>query len=72
MPPPGELPKELGKLVNLTVLGFNGNDFRGELPKELGKLVNLSYFNMAGNSLSVMQEEKMALTVLLPGCEIYF
>ena len=39
----GEIPKEIGKLVNLKWLYLDGNQLTGEIPKEIGKLTNLKY-----------------------------
>ena len=37
----GEIPKEIGKLINLQRLYLNHNQLSGEIPKEIGKLINL-------------------------------
>ena len=37
----GEIPKEIGKLVNLQWLYLGNNQLIGEIPKEIGKLINL-------------------------------
>ena len=37
----GEIPKEIGKLMNLEQLYLNNNQLTGKIPKEIGKLMNL-------------------------------
>ena len=37
----GEIPKEIGKLINLKSLHLSSNKLTGEIPKEIGKLTNL-------------------------------
>ena len=48
----GQLPPELGDLVNLRELRLQGNLLRGEIPPELGRLSNLVVFDLARNGLS--------------------
>ena len=38
----GEIPKEIGKLMNLKELYLDNNQLTGEIPKEIGKLMNLN------------------------------
>ena len=47
----GEIPPELGNLVNLTRLVLYSNQLSGEIPPELGNLVNLEYLHLGGNQL---------------------
>ena len=37
----GEIPGELGNLVNLEYLALYGNDLDGSIPRELGRLRHL-------------------------------
>ncbi|KAK3141509.1 hypothetical protein QOZ80_4BG0334840 [Eleusine coracana subsp. coracana] len=48
----GSVPKELGNLTNLVLLGFGSNNLNGSLPSELGDLVKLKqlYIDSAGLS----------------------
>ena len=48
----GEIPPELGGLVNLKRLNLRGNWLSGEIPPELGGLVNLKGLTLSGNQLS--------------------
>ena len=48
----GEIPPELGNLVNLKALNLRGNQLSGEIPPELGNLVNLKTLYLRGNQLS--------------------
>ena len=48
----GEIPSELGSLVNLELLELNTNQLTGEIPSELGSLVNLRTLWLNDNQLS--------------------
>ena len=48
----GEIPRELGNLVNLQVMSLSGNQLSGEIPPELGNLVNSTRLFLGGNRLS--------------------
>ena len=48
----GEIPKEIGKLINLQYLWLPGNRLTGEIPKEIGKLTNLQYLCLTNNQLT--------------------
>ena len=47
----GEIPKEIGKIINLQFLYLNNNVLTGKF-KELGKLINLEYFYLYKNKLT--------------------
>ena len=48
----GEIPPELGNLVNLEELYLWGNELTGTIPAELGNLVNLQELDLADNQLT--------------------
>ena len=48
----GEIPPELGNLVNLKALNLRRNQLSGEIPPELANLVNLKGLNLRRNQLS--------------------
>ena len=48
----GEIPGELGNLLNLTSLDLANNQLSGEIPGELGNLVNLTSLELSRNQLS--------------------
>ena len=48
----GEIPKEIGKLINLQWLYLNSNQLTGEIPKEIGKLINLKWLYLYDNKLT--------------------
>ncbi|XP_028752448.1 probable LRR receptor-like serine/threonine-protein kinase At1g56140 isoform X2 [Neltuma alba] len=48
----GELPKEMGNLTELIVLGLGSNNFSGSIPSELGKLVKLEQLYLDSSGLS--------------------
>ena len=48
----GEIPRELGKLTQLTELGLHANQLSGEIPRELGKLTQLTELGLHANQLS--------------------
>jgi len=48
----GFLPKELGNLSQLQVMGLNTNSLTGGIPTELGNLENMNLLSLENNSLS--------------------
>ena len=48
----GEIPEELGSLVNLQYLLLSENRLSGEIPAELGNLTNLEWLGLGRNRLS--------------------
>ena len=48
----GEIPPELGNLVNLEGLGLNNNQLSGEIPPELGNLTSLELLFLNNNLLN--------------------
>ncbi len=48
----GEIPKEIGKLINLQELYLENNQLTGEIPKEIGKLTNLQRLYLNNNQLT--------------------
>ena len=48
----GQIPKELGKLVNLSTLWLGCDNLSGQLPPELGNLTLLTSFDLGQNNLS--------------------
>lgn len=48
----GTIPKELGKLKKLAVLGLSSHHLRGGIPMELGDLTKLGSLNISGNELT--------------------
>jgi hypothetical protein len=48
----GEIPPEIGKLINLIYLDLGGNQLTGEIPSEIGKLTNLTGLYLYDNELT--------------------
>ena len=48
----GEIPPEIGNLINLEELHLGGNQLTGEIPPEIGNLTNLWYLELHGNQLT--------------------
>ena len=48
----GEIPPEIGNLVNLTNLDLSYNQLNGGIPSEIGNLVNLKWLNLEWSQLS--------------------
>ena len=48
----GEIPAELGNLVNLELLSLSVNQLSGEIPAQLGSLANLAWLSLGDNQLS--------------------
>ena len=48
----GEIPRELGSLTNLVLLGLHNNYLTGEIPRELGSLTNLERLSLRRNNLT--------------------
>jgi Leucine-rich repeat (LRR) protein len=51
-----KLPKEIGRLTNLTVLWLYGNQLES-VPVEIGQLKNLIVLNLSGNKLEIIPAE---------------
>ena len=45
----GQIPKELGKLVNLSTLWLGCNNLSGQIPPEIGNLTPLTSFDLGPN-----------------------
>jgi len=48
----GNIPPELGDLIDLQYLYLNDNNLSGNIPSEFGKLINLQYLYLNDNELS--------------------
>jgi len=48
----GEMPPEIGALINLTYLNLYSNQLTGEITTEIGNLTNLTYLDLQMNQLS--------------------
>ena len=48
----GNIPSEIGCLVNLEYLDLEDNQLIGEIPPEIGYLVNLEYLDLENNQLT--------------------
>ena len=48
----GEIPPEIGNLINLSSLILKENQFSGIIPPEIGSLTNLTDLDLGGNQLS--------------------
>ena len=48
----GEIPPEIGNLINLSSLILKENQFSGIIPSEIGSLTNLTDLDLGGNQLS--------------------
>ena len=50
----GNLPEELGQLINLTYLDLSDNNFSGSIPSSIGNLSNLEHLDLSNNSSGFM------------------
>ena len=48
----GEIPPEIGDLINLTYLNLFSNELTGEIPVEIGNLTNLTILGLMDNQLT--------------------
>ena len=48
----GEIPPNIGNLINLTYLNLYSNELTGEIPSDIGNLTNLTYLDLQMNQLS--------------------
>ena len=55
----GEIPPEVGNLVNLEILYLNGNQLTGVIPSEIGSLTNLERIYLHDNALSGLIPETL-------------
>jgi len=53
----GEIPPDIGQLINLTILNLSFNLLTGTIPSEIGNLKNLEELILEANHLSEMPEE---------------
>ncbi|XP_010068909.3 probable LRR receptor-like serine/threonine-protein kinase At3g47570 [Eucalyptus grandis] len=72
----GEIPREIGNLVNLEILAMEYNSFSGAILIDLGNLQNLailslSYNNLSGVIPSSLQKMKRLIKLLLPGNQFH-
>ena len=47
----GEIPADIGSLINLTYLNLYSNELTGEIPSQIGNLTNLTYLDLQINQL---------------------
>ena len=50
----GNLPEELGQLINLTYLDLSDNNFSGSIPSSIGNLSNLEHLDLSNKSSGFM------------------
>ena len=48
----GEIPSEIGNLINLETLNLSYNQLTGPIPPEIGNLINLGTLNLSNNQLT--------------------
>ncbi len=48
----GQIPSELGDMIQLKHLDFSNQQFSGAIPQALGNLVNLEFFSVSNNDLT--------------------
>jgi len=48
----GNIPQEIGNLLELNTLNLSGNEFSGSMPAEIGNLTKLTRLELSGNNLS--------------------
>ena len=48
----GEIPPEIGNLINLTYLWLRDNELTGSIPSEIGNLINLTSLGLYDNQFS--------------------
>ncbi|KAF8028312.1 hypothetical protein BT93_E1044 [Corymbia citriodora subsp. variegata] len=68
----GEIPREIGNLVNLEVLGMYNNSFSGAIPNDMGNLQKLAVLQLSNNNLSgvipsSLQKMKQLIKLYLGG-----
>ena len=66
----GEIPTQLGNLINLEVLGLQGNRLTGPIPSELGRLTKLEWLSLSHNQLT--DPLPQSLTAITGLEEFYF
>ncbi len=67
----GEIPPELGLLVNLNRLDLYSNQLTGEVPPELGQLVNLKQLSLSVNRLTGGIPPELGQLVNLERLDLY-
>ena len=67
----GQIPTELGNLVNLTYLNLSANNITGPIPSEIGNLVNLNFLYLQNNELSGEIPSSIGNLINLIGLKLY-
>ncbi|GJN26456.1 hypothetical protein PR202_gb14387 [Eleusine coracana subsp. coracana] len=63
----GSVPKELGNLTNLVLLGFGSNNLNGSLPSELGDLVKLKHCPLPATLSNLVQLTNLRIGDIVNG-----
>jgi len=66
----GEIPPEIGNLINLTFLELSQNQLTGAIPTEIGNLINLKWLSLWENQLTGNISESIWDLVLLENLDL--
>ena len=67
----GEIPSEIGNLINLVSLNLAANRFSGSIPPEIGNLTNLNYLYLQNNELTGSIPPEIGTLSNLIGLKLY-
>merc|ERR1711991_677741 len=67
----GQIPKEIGNLIQLTYLGLYNNQLSGQIPKEIGNLIQLTYLGLSNNQLSGQIPKEIGNLIQLTDLGLY-
>ncbi len=67
----GQIPSDIGNLINLEYLNLSANNLTGSIPSEIGNLISLNYLYLQNNDLSGTIPTEIGNLTELIGLKLY-